>query len=258
MPRSSAGIACAATARRGTRQARRRRPGGSGADAACRRPRRRRRPPSAGGSSLVAWVIGVQPQQRERRAAGRADRAVQPALAARRPRRPDAGPGPRPSRSAAHRGRRARARSRSIPAGSASPDRARVPRRLGEQVRPRTWDAADDAVSPAAEGDPLAARDLVRQPVQRGDRGALPVDRQLEIRERILVVRVAAALGHQHVRRERADGAGHDCAERAQPTLVVGAGWQRDVDRRALGIAASRVRSAARCRGTACADPDAG
>jgi hypothetical protein len=70
-------------------------------------------------------------------------------------------------------------------------------------VRPGARDAAHDAVPAATEGHPLAARRFVGERVQFRDRGALTVHGQFQVRERIFVVGVAAALRHQHVRGER-------------------------------------------------------
>ena len=190
---------------------------GSGAGAPCRRRRRRRRPPSAAGGSGVRDRVGrrlgvaqsrgssgSRPSSGNDRPAGGADRAVEPALAARLP-GTTSGSGRSPI-IAGSSPRTPRLRRCSIqPAGHRGVGR----RRGGRWPRPAGASRCAGRSGPAPYPPPPKAShlppvDLVGQPVQLGDRGALPVDGELEVGERVLVVGVAAALRDQHVRRERA------------------------------------------------------
>ena len=76
----------------------------------------------------------------------------------------------------------------------------RVAADLGEQVRPGPRHAAHQPVAAAAEGDPAAVAELVGEVVHRPVAGALAVDGEREVGERVLVVGVAAALGDQDLR----------------------------------------------------------
>jgi hypothetical protein len=87
----------------------------------------------------------------------------------------------------------------------------------------------------AAPGEqPAAARVLVGEPVDRGVRGALRVDAQLQVGQRVVPVRVAPVLADQYLRAELAEQRGHHGVEGPQPPGVPGESGQRDVDRRAL------------------------
>ena len=141
--------------------------------------------------------------------------------------------GPRPSRAAVRRARRARAGA-SVHRGGIG--RARVDRaarvasasrcvqvRGTQRTRPYPPPPKASHLPPATSCASACSSAIA---------AALAVDGQLQVGQRILVVGVAAALGDQHVGRERAHRAGHHRAERAQPAGVVGARRQRDVDRR--------------------------
>ena len=215
---------------------------------------------AAGRPASVTGIVRVQPEQREAGAAGRADRAVQPGLATRHPcvdmrllpaalahRRRQRRRAPRARAAcAAHAAGIRRLRRHRTPLASAS---RCVQVRGTQRTRP---------YPPPPKATQRPPADLVREPVQRGDRGALAVDGQLQVGERVLVVGVAAALGDEHVRAEGAHRARDHRAERAQPAGVVGARRQRDVDRGALGRAGADLVGEVRCRETGCADPDAG
>src|SRR3712207_34116 len=96
--------------------------------------------------------------------------------------------------------------------------------------------SAHQSVATAAESDPAAVADLVREVVHGPVAGPLPVDGEPEIGEGVLVVGVAAALGDQDLRGEGAQDARDDGVEGAQPAGVVGAVGQREVHRAAQGL----------------------
>ncbi len=78
-------------------------------------------------------------------------------------------------------------------------------------------------VAAAAGEQPAAAGVLVRQLVDRGVRGALGVDGQLQVGQRVVPVRVAAVLADQDLRAELPQQRRHDGMEGAQPPGVAGA-----------------------------------
>lgn len=77
-------------------------------------------------------------------------------------------------------------------------------------------------VATAADGDPAAAGDLVRQLVQR--RVAVPVriDSEVQLGHWVEAMGVAAELGEEDLRLEGPHERGHDGMERAQPAGVAG------------------------------------
>jgi hypothetical protein len=81
----------------------------------------------------------------------------------------------------------------------------------------------------------------VGQAVQGGVGGPLRVDREVEPGQRIEPVAVAAELGDQHPRLERAQQRRDDRVEGAQPAGVPGVWRQRDVDRCAFRRAVPHV-----------------
>ena len=103
-------------------------------------------------------------------------------------------------------------------------------RRLGQQVGPGARHDLDQLVAAAAGEQPAAAGRLVGEPVDGGVRGALPVDGQLQVGERVEPVGVAAVLADQDLGRERAQQRRDDRVERPQPAGVAGPAGQRDVD----------------------------
>jgi hypothetical protein len=124
----------------------------------------------------------------------------------------------------------------------------RVAGRHGQQVGPGPGHHLDEGVPAAAGGHPATVADLVRQVAERDVRRALAVDRQPQVGEWVQPVRVSAALGEQHVGRERADHRRDDGVEGAQPASVAGAGRQRHVDRAALGARAAGLGGEAGAR----------
>src|SRR6185295_4187972 len=95
---------------------------------------------------------------------------------------------------------------------------------------PGPGDAAHHAVSATAEGEPPTAGHFVGEAMQGLDRGPLTVDRQFQVRERVLVMRVAPALGDEDIRGKGAHGTGYDGMKGPQPTRIVSSWRQRDVD----------------------------
>ena len=61
--------------------------------------------------------------------------------------------------------------------------------------------------------------------------GALSVDTQLQVGQRIQPVRVGPVLADQHLRPELPQERRHDRVEGAQPAGIPGARGQRDIDR---------------------------
>jgi hypothetical protein len=75
--------------------------------------------------------------------------------------------------------------------------------------------------------------------------GALTVDAQRQVGQRVVPVRVAAVLADQQLETERPHNRRHHGVEGPQPARVPGAGRQRDVDRRPVGMrAAGLIRPA--------------
>jgi len=88
------------------------------------------------------------------------------------------------------------------------------------QVRGTTWTSA---YPPPPVSSPAAAGDLVRQLVQGLVRSPLAVDGQLQVRERVEPVGVAAMLADQDLRSEPAQQRRYHRVERAEPAGVAGA-----------------------------------
>ena len=112
--------------------------------------------------------------------------------------------------------------------------RARVDRLaggLGEQVRPCPRYHLDQLIPPAAGEQPAPAGRFVGERVDRGMSGALRVDAQLQVGQRIQPVRVGPVLADQHLRPELAQQRRDDRVEGAQPARIPGPRGQRNIDR---------------------------
>ena len=101
---------------------------------------------------------------------------------------------------------------------------------LGEKVRPGPRYDVDQVIPAATSGQPAPAGQVVGERVDRGMRGALAVDAQLQVGQGIQPVRVAAVLADQDLRPELAQQRRDDRVEGAQPAGVTGPGGQRDID----------------------------
>jgi hypothetical protein len=75
----------------------------------------------------------------------------------------------------------------------------------------------------------------VRQRTDGGVGGALRVDAQLQVGQRIQAVGVGPLLADRDLRPERPQQRRDDRVERAQPRRIAGPRGQGDVDRRAFG-----------------------
>jgi hypothetical protein len=92
--------------------------------------------------------------------------------------------------------------------------------RTGRRAPYSTSSVPGSIVATAADGDPAAAGDLVRQLVQR--RVAVPVriDSEVQLGHWVEAMGVAAELGEEDLRLEGPHERGHDGMERAQPAGV--------------------------------------
>ncbi len=116
----------------------------------------------------------------------------------------------------------------------------------GEEVGPGAGHDLGEGVPATPGRHPAPAGHLVGEVVQGEVGGALAVDRQLEVGERVVAVGVAPVLGHQHVGGELAQERRDDGVEGAQPAGVAGAGRQGHVDGRADGVRPAEVDRRAR------------
>ncbi len=114
--------------------------------------------------------------------------------------------------------------------------------RLGQQVRPGPRDDLDQRVPAAAGQQPAAACCLVGELVDGGVRGPLPVNGQLEVRQRVEPVGVAAVLADQDLRVKGAQQRRDHGMEGPQPGRVAGAARQGDVHGPPLGAGPARLR----------------
>src|ERR671910_691495 len=112
---------------------------------------------------------------------------------------------------------------------------------LGEVERPGARNDVGPQVAAAAGREPPSFCHLVRKRVELGGGFAVRTRRQPQVRERVAGVRIAAELGHEHRRLERAHDGEHDRPERTEPRLVRCAGWKRDVHLRPDSIAGSSL-----------------
>ena len=102
---------------------------------------------------------------------------------------------------------------------------------FGEQVGPGPRHHIGQVIPSAAGEQPAVVGRLVGERVDRGVSGALRVDAQLQVSQRIAPVRVGPVLADQHLRPELPQQRRDDRVKGAQPAGITGPGGQRDVDR---------------------------